>query len=176
MKITFASLAESHFLLLFKWLEAPHIKAWWDKDIKWTPKLIEEKYSNYTNGSKSVHCYIICYGNNPIGYIQYYNVRNFPREYNCNIMKLPNNCAAVDLYIGEAGYLNKGIGSKALNQFLESHVFQSYDYVFVDPDATNIAAIRAYEKAGFKIIQEVDNGKVTWMIKNKPFNLNAKEK
>ncbi|NBO24779.1 MAG: aminoglycoside adenylyltransferase, partial [Chlamydiae bacterium] len=30
MKITFAPLAESHFSLLLKWLESPHVKKWWD--------------------------------------------------------------------------------------------------------------------------------------------------
>ena len=38
--------------------------------------------------------------------------------------------------------------------------------MFVDPDNTNIAAIRAYEKVGFKKVSEqLDTGEV-WMLKN----------
>lgn len=52
MKITFTPLAESNFPLLQKWLETPHVKAWWDQDVKWTPELIQEKYRDYVEGYK----------------------------------------------------------------------------------------------------------------------------
>jgi len=50
MKITFTPLQESHFPLLLKWLETPHVKAWWDKDIHWTPELIKKRYASYVQG------------------------------------------------------------------------------------------------------------------------------
>ncbi|MEY3197401.1 MAG: hypothetical protein RLZZ59_772 [Pseudomonadota bacterium] len=57
MKITFIPLAESHFPLLLKWLETPHVKKWWpvtpklgtseggDQDVAYTMELVREKYS-----------------------------------------------------------------------------------------------------------------------------------
>lgn len=33
MAITFETLHESHFTLLLKWLETPHVKKWWDEDV-----------------------------------------------------------------------------------------------------------------------------------------------
>ncbi|MGX6960355.1 MAG: hypothetical protein ACIPMY_03825 [Rickettsia endosymbiont of Pentastiridius leporinus] len=39
MNINFIPLTISHFSLLLKWLNMPHVKLWWDEDIKWTPKL-----------------------------------------------------------------------------------------------------------------------------------------
>ena len=64
MKITFTPLAESHFPLLLKWLEAPHVKAWWpadrsfsvggDQDATYTLDLVHEKYSSYVKGYKLV--------------------------------------------------------------------------------------------------------------------------
>ena len=39
-------------MLFLKWLEMPHIKLWWDKDIEWSLELIEQKYSSYVRGYK----------------------------------------------------------------------------------------------------------------------------
>jgi aminoglycoside 6'-N-acetyltransferase len=47
MTITFEPLHESHFPLLLKWLEAPHVKKWWDQDVTYTMDLVREKYSSY---------------------------------------------------------------------------------------------------------------------------------
>lgn len=52
MTITFKSLSTNHLPLLLKWLETPHVKAWWYRDVKWTPKLIEEKFASYIEGYK----------------------------------------------------------------------------------------------------------------------------
>jgi hypothetical protein len=72
MKITFAPLTESHFPQLAKWLEAPHVKTWWDQDVKWTPKLIQEKYADYVKGykldnsvAKAISAHVIYVDNTP---------------------------------------------------------------------------------------------------------------
>lgn len=33
MNINFVPLADSHFPLLLKWLEMPHVKLWWDMEF-----------------------------------------------------------------------------------------------------------------------------------------------
>ena len=178
MNITFVPLVKSHFSLLIKWLQTPHVRLWWDQDIKWTPELIEEKYSEYVNGSKSVnerhgefkkpiYAYIICIDNVPIGYIQYYNFYDFPRDSCPDLSKLPKSCAGLDLYIGEVEFFGKNIGSTVLSLFLEEHVFERFNYVFVDPDTTNLGAIRAYEKVGFRKAKEQSGIGELWMIREK---------
>ncbi len=84
MKITFTPLAESHFPLLLKWLEKPHVKKWWDQDVKWTSALIQGKYTDYVKGykldngvPKAISAHIIYADNTPIGYIQIYNAYDF---------------------------------------------------------------------------------------------------
>ena len=52
--ITFKPLSKSHLDLLLKWLETFHVKAWWDQDVKWTMKLVEEKYGHYIKGNKKL--------------------------------------------------------------------------------------------------------------------------
>lgn len=169
MDITFKPLSETDFPLLFKWLEMPHVKAWWDRDVKWTPALIQEKFGDYVRGvklengvSKTIHAYIICADDKPIGYIQMYNAYDFTRSK--PLTGLPSSLAAFDVLIGEEKYLKQGVGSKAIMQFLKKYA-DSYTHVFVDPESANIAAIRAYEKAGFrKFTEQPDVGEI-WMIR-----------
>ena len=168
MIITFEPLKESHFSLLLKWLEAPHVKAWWDQDVKWTATLIQEKYADYVNGykldngvAKVISAHIIYADNTPIGYIQIYNAYDFAREE--PLIDLPARLAAFDVLIGEEAYLKQGIGSQSIAQFLKEHG-TSYTHVFADPENSNIAAIRAYEKAGFKKSTKQPGTGEIWMI------------
>ncbi len=175
--ITFQKLTTHHFPLLMKWLETPHVKKWWDTEKLWSIECIHQKYDSYvqgyktlaTNASKArltgpIHAHIIYADEKPIGYIQFYNAQDFPREPAQDLCLLPHNCAAIDWYIGDPDYLGKGIGPNALIAFLTEYVFPTFDAVFVDPDTANTNAIRAYEKAGFKTVRLVDNGSITWML------------
>ena len=79
---------------------------------------------------------------------------------------LPLSLAAFDIFIGEEKYLNQGIGSKAIIQFLKEHSC-SYVFIFADPKSTNLAAIRSYEKAGFEKVNIQSNKDEVWMILEK---------
>lgn len=172
MAIHFTPLQDAHFPLLLKWLETPHVNAWWDMDIQWTPQLIKEKFGSYVHGykleqgvRKPFQAYIICMNDVPMGYIQLYNAHEFPRDYPDGLEELPTSLAALDFFIGEEEYLGKGLGSHILKRFLEEYVDPFYDACFVDPDTANIRAIRAYEKAGFKAIKTIQEGSMTWMVR-----------
>jgi RimJ/RimL family protein N-acetyltransferase len=170
MKIHFTALAKSHFLLLLKWLEKPHVKRWWDQDIQWTSALIQKKFGSYVKGyklekgkAKKIKAYIVCVDEIPIGYIQLYNAYDFPRSK--PLQGLPESLAAFDIFIGEENYIGSGIGSKIIALFLNEYA-AAYKYVFVDPDSFNHAAIRAYEKTGFKKISEQTDTDEIGMLKN----------
>jgi ribosomal protein S18 acetylase RimI-like enzyme len=173
-KIEFTPLSHTHLPLLHKWLNIPHVKAWWDQDVQWTPALIEEKYDSYVEGykvingvKKPISTYIIYFNATPIGYIQYYNVYDFPRDDNVTLEGLPKNLAAIDLYIGEADFVGQGLGPLLIDQFLIHYVWKYFSACFVDVNTSNTQARRAYEKAGFKLIKAVANGKAIWMLRNK---------
>jgi RimJ/RimL family protein N-acetyltransferase len=168
MKITFTPLAESHFPLLLKWLEKPHVKKWWDHDVKWTSALIQGKYTDYVKGykldngvPKAISAHIIYADNTPIGYIQIYNAYDFARGE--PLIDLPARLGAFDVFIGDEAYLKQGVGSQAIAQFLKEHG-TSYTHVFADPENTNIAAIRAYEKVGFQRSTKQPATGEAWMI------------
>ena len=172
MRLTFIPLEESHFPLLLKWLETPHVKAWWDQDVQWTWELIRKRFETYVQGykilkniNKPMHSFIICRDGKEIGYIQFYNAYDFPREQGYVIEGLPKNMASLDLFIGEENEVGKGLGPLLLTQFLKEHIDPVYVACFVDPDTANVQAIRAYEKAGFKAVKTVNEGTITWMMR-----------
>jgi RimJ/RimL family protein N-acetyltransferase len=170
MKITFTPLLSSHFPLLLKWLETPHVKAWWDQDISWTPELIQEKYGSYVNGykiqdgiKKPFTAMIIGVNDTPVGYLQVYNPYDFPG--NIPLQDLPLSLAAFDIFIGEKAYLRKGIALNVLTLYFAKYVPFRCTHIFADPDQANLAAIQLYEKAGFHKIKEWPEQGIIWMLK-----------
>lgn len=170
----FIPLVREHFPLLLKWLEAPHVKHWWDSDVLWDLEKVAAKYSSYTEGYKFengkkrlIHAFVIYQDIQPIGYIQYYNAYDFPRE--PNLEQLPSSLAAFDVFIGEPALTGQGIGSMVLSQFLEEYVDPNYEFVFVDPDKLNERAISAYQKSGFQLWKHQPSRHVLWLVrKRKP--------
>ena len=183
---TFTPLAESHFQLLLKWLETPHVKKWWDQDVTYTMDLVREKYGsriqslqaiseaiqdNDTGSPQSlsllrddvVQGFIIHHKQNPVGYLQIYNAYDFPRSK--PLSDLPEKLGAFDIFIGEEAALQQGLGSKAILEFLKLHG-NPYTHIFADPDSNNVAAIKAYEKAGFKKVSEQEDRGEVWMLKD----------
>jgi RimJ/RimL family protein N-acetyltransferase len=152
----FKPLAETDFPLLLKWLEEPHVKAWWDQDIIWTPELIAKKYAL----NRPVQAYVILIDEMPIGYIQFYDVKDFA---DADRPQCSGSVAGLDYYIGEPGFLKKGFAPIILQKFLSEKVKPLFAHCLVDPDIQNASAIRAYEKAGFKAI-EVPSQNVCWML------------
>ncbi|MFN7038501.1 MAG: GNAT family N-acetyltransferase [Alphaproteobacteria bacterium] len=170
MNISFQPLNELHFLLLLKWLESSNVKKWWDQDIIYTVDLVKEKYASYTQGykeindiKKPINAYIFYFDNQPVGYIQIYNAYDFPRSK--PLVGLPENLGAFDIFIGEEEYLGKNIGSRTISKFLNIYG-NNYSHFFVDPDLNNIAAIKSYEKAGFKKFGERKDTHEIWMLLN----------
>ena len=165
MNITFVPFSKTHFALMLKWLESPHVKTWWDKDISYTMDLIKEKYSSYVHGykldngkKKPISAFIIHANNAPIGYIQIYNAYDFVRK--IPLTNPPKSLAAIDFFIGNTDYIGKNLGVKILKNFDT----MGYKNILVDPDIDNIAAIKTYEKAGFKKIKTHKENNIIWML------------
>lgn len=174
-KISFEPLTKADFPLLVKWLNENHVRAWYDGDKIWNEQSVEKKYLTYTERykrlvieentiEKPIYPYIIRIDEVKVGYIQYYDSRSFPHEHGHDFDDLPQNTASLDMYIGEIDFLGKSLGPKIINLFLKDYVFKNYQYCLVDPDSSNLAAIKAYQKAGFSIIS---SNKFTLMLAEK---------
>ena len=69
--------------------------------------------------------------------------------------ELPEDAVGVDLSIGDAADLGKGIGSRVLAAFVAKLRDEGHRTIVIDPDPANLRAVRAYEKAGFRVMPEL---------------------
>ena len=172
--IRFTKLSTEDFPLLHRWMMTPHVAKWWAENRQWSQRDIQQKYESYVEGykilgaiKKPIHGFLIRLGEKPIGYIQYYNAYDFPREQGYVIEGLSTNMASIDLYIGEEEWIGKNLGASVITSFLKEYVWPLYDACFVDPHMENNGAIRVYEKAGFKKVKTIKESQVFWMVMNK---------
>lgn len=163
-EIEFQPLEKYHLPILVKWLNEPHVWKWWNEGKTWTAFDVEIKYTSYLQQykldqgiKKPIYPFIIFHQDKPIGYIQYYNAFDFQRE-DFKVQDIwkeySHSIAALDFYIGDPSYLEKGIAGKILSFFLEAHVYTRFSGCLVDPGKDNLRAVKTYEKAGFKKLCE----------------------
>jgi hypothetical protein len=74
-----------------------------------------------------------------------------------SLFEVAGKCTGIDLFIGEADYVHKGLGSGIIRVFLKDIVFSNplVECAVIDPQVENKAAIKAYEKAGFHYLRTV---------------------
>lgn len=154
--IEFKTLEKEHFPLLHRWLNEPHVKRWYNENIDLSRiEAVIEKYTPYINGVKPTRAFIIFHAKKPIGYIQTYRINDYP-EYSKHLA-LGEEAAGIDLYIGDADYVYKGLGSEIIKQFMKDFIFEQTDVssCVIGPEPKNVSAIRAYKKAGFSDLKTV---------------------
>lgn len=152
--IGFRRLRHGDLPTIHRWLHTPHVARWWHEDTR-PYEEVAEHYSAYIEGREPVEPYLILYDDRPIGYIQSYRVSG-DEEYE----KLVNieNSAGIDLFIGEEDLLYRGLGPRIIRRFIGELVFaeESIEVCIIDPEPGNKAAIRAYEKVGFRYFGSAD--------------------
>ena len=81
--IAFRPLATADLPLLHRWLNTPHVAAWWG-EAGCSLEQVEEKYAPRTDGREPTRCYLILRDEEEIGFIQTYLIRDYP-EYSAAI-------------------------------------------------------------------------------------------
>ena len=96
-RVSFRPIKRSDFPLVQKWLAAPHVAISWNEQFDLAS--LEAKYCPCIDGSEPIHVYLIQIDCIPIGWIQWYRWRDFPKH----AMQLgaDNRSAGIDLAIGE---------------------------------------------------------------------------
>jgi RimJ/RimL family protein N-acetyltransferase len=137
--------------LLDAWFKEPHVQKWWPVPDK-EENILEHFLPRIR--SKDACGFIVYKDSMPLGYVQYYPIdRKNPKTG----AWLPIEVTAqitlgIDQFIGDCSLLGKGLGTQFLKEFI-SYLAQNHASVaaiIVDPDSDNHAAIRCYEKVGFK--------------------------
>lgn len=159
--IQFDPIKHEHISLLVSWLNTPHVRLWYSQgqDNPITYAGVAKKLEPRITGKEAVYGYIVHIDTIPVGYIQVYDARLFPRD-GYNLTDIPeiktiDRLAAIDFYIGNPAYIGKGYGTRIVKEFLEQYVKPYYNACLVDPDIRNSASIRCFEKAGFNKTREL---------------------
>jgi aminoglycoside 6'-N-acetyltransferase len=141
---------ENDYNLMLHWLNLPLLLEYYEgRDKKFDIYRIKSKYRPRILGKEKTTPYIAQMGNIPIGYLQITELDAEQKDqYSLDKDKL---CYGIDMFIGEAGFLDQGIGTKLLGMLVK-YIFSELncDLITIDPRVENARAIRAYEKVGFK--------------------------
>lgn len=173
INITFKPLAFSDIPIMHQWFNKPHVQAFYSLR-QWIEQEVLEKLKPYILSDNPVNGFIILINQQPIGYVQYYNVKDYPWN-NQNLSEdIIEHAAGMDLFIGEERFIGKGLGGEIIKNFLDAMIWPQFQYCIVDPDVNNTAAIRCYEKLHFKehAIIEAENAlkyvtRLKLMIRNR---------
>lgn len=145
----FRPLDFSDIPLMHNWFNSPHVQKFYSLR-PWTENEVLNKLKPYIEGSAPVKGYIVLMNNNPLGYMQYCKIRDYPWPNQDLSEDVINKAAGVDMFIGDEMLIGKGLGCKILKAFLHEVIWPEFEYCLMDPDITNTAAIRCYEKLDFK--------------------------
>ncbi|MEQ8810378.1 MAG: GNAT family N-acetyltransferase [Imperialibacter sp.] len=131
--------------LLLHWDEQPHVIAsdpddeWgWESELKKTPPWREQLVAELDG--------------RPIGFIQIIDPEKEESHYWGDV---PPNLRAIDIWIGEQTDLGKGYGTEMMRQAI-NRCFNDPEVtaILIDPLASNVAAIRFYERLGFQFVED----------------------
>lgn len=158
MKIEFKAMTEKHLPLWLKWSEKPHVKDVWFIDGYETVDYIHRKIA----GNGYDHPFMIYLDDLPIGYIvccDLYAYKTICPTPNGLFTNEDDGTFCMDLFIGEEAFLNKGLGTQIVSAFGE-FVFDQFSAkrLLIDPALSNKRAIRCYEKAGFVVVGQANDG------------------
>jgi aminoglycoside 6'-N-acetyltransferase len=153
MRISFRALTASELPLLHEWLQREHVRRWW-KDRQTYDEVVEH-YLPAIEGRDPTDLYVLQVDGRSVGFIQTYLVSDYP-DYR-DLVAVEEGVAGVDLFIADEELTGRGLGSRALAQFLREVVFAvpTTNACVADPDARNVTSIRAFEKAGFRAVREL---------------------
>jgi RimJ/RimL family protein N-acetyltransferase len=154
-QIGFVPVEPRHYPLLRTWLGEPHMREWWGD-----PEIEFGFIRDMVEGRDTTRPFLIVFEGAPIGYIQYWFVGHYQNaqwiEDNPWLMELPPDTIGVDLSIGRPDKLSQGIGSTALAAFAAMLRERGHGTIIIDPDRDNGRAGRAYTKAGFRPVPQLE--------------------
>jgi aminoglycoside 6'-N-acetyltransferase len=145
-------MAAEDLRLVHEWLQRPHVQRWWTE--RETYEEVVEHYLPSIEGEEPTDHYVVLLDEQPIGFVETYLVSDHP-EY-AALVEVGEGTAGVDLLIGDGALTGRGLGTEIIRRFVEEVVFASPATTgcIAGPDVRNIASIHAFEKAGFRVVEE----------------------
>ena len=149
-ELRFRPLVPDDLRLLHDWLQRPHVQRWWrDRD---TYDEVVEHYLPAITGDDPTDLYVVLLDDRAVGFVQTYLVTDYP-EY-AEVTGVGDGVAGIDLFIADAELTGHGLGTELLRRFVREIVFAraATTACVADPDVGNTASLRAFEKAGFRVV------------------------
>ena len=138
--------------LLHEWLQRSHVRKWWGEQR--TLEQVVEHYLPAIEGREPTDHYLVLLDGRPVGMVQTYLVSDYPDH--AALMTIDDSSTAgLDILIGEAELTGRGLGTAILERFVSDVVFAhaAITSCIADPDVTNVGSVRAFEKAGFRVVR-----------------------
>jgi RimJ/RimL family protein N-acetyltransferase len=151
--IGFRPMTEEDLRLVHEWLRRPHVQRWWNDRPSYEG--VRDRYLPAIEGTDPTDLYIAHLDGRPIGFVQTYLVSSYPGF--ARLVGAGEGVAGMDLLIGEEELTGRGLGTELIRRFAEEVVFANpaTSACLADPHVENLASIRAFEKAGFRIVDEI---------------------
>jgi GNAT superfamily N-acetyltransferase len=132
---------------LARWLATGEVARWYAHGEAVDEAAVREAY--FPDPPDVTRRYAITYDGRAIGYAQIYLHRDEQAYWGWLGMA---EAAGVDLFIGEPDFQHRGLGTAFLQRFVPEEVLRipGVTACLIDPQPANAAAIRCYEKAGFR--------------------------
>ncbi|MCX7670448.1 MAG: acetyltransferase [Anaerolineae bacterium] len=138
--IEFRAVTRKDLPLLKRWIAQPHWQAWWGDPGTEVAQIAASL------DDEAVEPMIAERNGKPVAYVQTYDPH---LEDEHPYQDQPFGTIGIDLSIGEASDLNKGLGTEILTALAALLFEEGVPRLIIDPHPDNAAAIRCYEKAGF---------------------------
>jgi len=123
------------------------VSLWWGQRGSYEATV--EEYLPAIEGRDPTDMYAIVADGRDIGVVQTYLVDDYPEW--SHLIDAGEDAAGMDIFIGEADLIGRGVGSEAIAHFVATVVFgrAATRACIADPDVRNVASLLAFEKAGF---------------------------
>lgn len=154
--MAFRRLRVSDLQALARWRAAPHVMPWWGPQP--APGDLEAEYIPAIRGDRPVDPYMIVVDDRSVGYVETYRIADWPNFWpRGQRYEDEPGAAGMDLLIGEPELTGRGLGTEVIREFTRRVVFAPPDVTacYADPDAENVASVRAFKKAGFEDIGDL---------------------
>ncbi|NHF73612.1 GNAT family N-acetyltransferase [Paracoccus xiamenensis] len=132
---SFRAVTGNDLTMLSGWLQQLQVRRWWRENDE-----LDQIRAHIAD--PAISPLIVSRGDDPIAYVQHYSARRWPAP---QFAHLPHDTVALDLFSGPMGF---GHGASWLRQ-LGDDLLGRVSMLATDPTTDNVAAVRAYRKAGF---------------------------